>query len=152
MLFATFSIALFFLLQEPAMAKPLYMFSEVKGTVLLNGEPVAGAEIEQSYIWLWDQKKRTFSSTTDQQGHFSLEERVEKSFFATVIPTGQKINQTITIRHNGKEYDGWLHDKDNYAKNSESANGPFKLVCELSDTPGAHPESKSYGICVLTKD
>lgn len=134
------------------MAKPLYMFSEVKGTVLLDGEPVAGAEIEQSYIWLWDQKKRTFSSTTDQQGHFWLKERVETSFFATVIPTGQKINQTLTIRHNGKEYDGWLHDKDNYAKNSESANAPFTLVCELSDTPGAHPESKSYGICVLTKD
>lgn len=134
------------------MAKSLYMFSEVKGTVLLDGKPVAGAKIEQQYIWLWDQKTRTFSTTTDAQGHFSFPDRVEKSFFATVIPTGQKINQTIKIVHDNNEYDGWLHDKDNYTRQSESGGSSFNLVCEITNPPEGHPASKSYGICVLTKD
>jgi uncharacterized GH25 family protein len=50
----------------------LCLFSPVKGVVLHNGQPVAGAVIERSYDWAWKNQKDRDETTTDQNGEFCL--------------------------------------------------------------------------------
>ncbi len=136
-----------FLIQGQAMAlsKSYYLFSEVKGTVYLNGEPLPGAEVEQEYQW--KDTKKSSRVTTDQNGRYQFPAVVEKSFLWSLLPHEPVVFQNIRIHYQGKSYKGWSQTKHNYDNNGELNGRPFKLRCELTDEPGPHPEIGSFGIC-----
>lgn len=138
-----------FLIQGQAMAfsKTLYLFSAVEGTVLLNGLPVEGVEVEQDYLWHWKDEKGLNKTSTDSQGYFRFPAITGRSLTAGFMPHEPVITQNIRLRYQGKEYEGWYHSKRDYENLGELDGRPIRLKCDLNDEPGPHPEINSFGIC-----
>jgi hypothetical protein len=132
-----------------AFSKTLYLFSEVHGTVLLNGQPAQGVEVEQDYHWHWGEQKRTTTVTTDAQGRFHFAEVTGTSWTARLLPHEPVIVQRITLRYQGKDHKGWFMAKHNYDRLGEVPGRPLTLVCDLADEAVAHPDTETFGICVL---
>lgn len=130
-------------------SKTLYLFSEVHGTVLLNGQPVQGVEVEQDYHWHWGKQKRTTTVTTDAQGRFHFAEVTGTSWTAGLLPHEPVIVQRLTLRYQGKEHTGWFMAKHNYDRRGEVKGRPLALVCDLAHEAVAHPDTETFGICVL---
>lgn len=140
---------LFFQGNAMAFSKVLYLFSEVQGSVLLDGEPVEGVDIEQEYHWHWSNERQTHSVKTDAQGRFQFRAITATSWLARFVPHEPVIGQRITLRYQGKEHKGWVFTKHNYSNHGEVRGRPLNFVCELSGEPVANPETETFGICVL---
>lgn len=123
------------------------MFSEVIGTVTLNGAPVKGAEIERSYQWAWDDKKETDKTVTNEKGSFSFPQKDKSGGVSGFIPHEPVISQKIIIRYQGQEYTAWQHTKHNYDKNGELKGRKLLLLCELSSE--YKNDGVYFGICEL---
>ncbi|MBF3411148.1 hypothetical protein ISF94_12910 [Burkholderia pseudomallei] len=124
----------------------LVLFSEVHGTVLKEGKPVAGAELVQKAVWSDDEDKNPTQRTmTDKNGTFGFPAIERNAGLLRLIPAQPTIQQTIVIRYHGVEYVAWLHGKGSYNANTELDGRPFRLVCELTRQPDY--EGKHYGIC-----
>ena len=124
----------------------LVLFSEVHGTVLKDGKPVAGAELVQKVVWSDDVNEIPPQHTaTDESGAFSLPAIERKAGLLRLIPAQPTIQQTIVIRYQGVEYVAWLHGKSSYNANTELDGRAIKLLCELTRQPDY--EGKHYGIC-----
>lgn len=136
-------------IQEPAMAKTLYLFSEVQGTVLLGGQPVEGVEIEQEYHWHWKNEHRKNNVKTTVDGRFHFPAVTAKSLTAGFIPHEPVVGQRITLRYQGKVHKGWVFTKHNYDDQGEVKGRALTFTCELNDEPVAHPETETFGICIL---
>lgn len=127
-----------------AMGK-MCLFSAVKGVVLEHGKPVAGATIERSYKWMWNDKTGNDTATTDATGAFSLPVIWGHSLFGGLLPHEPFVRQTILINYAGKSYQAWLFNKRGYAENDELNGRPISLVCRLESEPARHGEV--FGIC-----
>ncbi|WP_259675329.1 DUF4198 domain-containing protein [Burkholderia pseudomallei] len=124
----------------------LVLFSEVHGTVLKEGKPVAGAELVQKVVWSDDEDKNPTQHTlTDRNGAFGFPVIESKAGLLRLIPAQPTIQQTIVIRYQGVEYVAWMHGKGSYAANTELDGRPINLICELTRQPDY--EGKHYGIC-----
>ena len=124
------------------MAK-MVIFSTVQGRVLDNGKPVAGAQIERTFKWAWKDETGSDTATTGATGEFALPAIERSSFLGSLLPHEPVIRQSITIRHGGKAYEAWLHNKHSYDNNAELGGKPIRLVCKL-ETP---PQRRSGDIC-----
>lgn len=131
--------------QGLAMAK-MVIFSAVQGRVLDNGKPVAGAQIEREFKWAWKDETGTDKTATGAGGEFSLPAIERSSFLGSLLPHEPVIRQSITIRHDGKSYEAWLHNKHSYANNAELGGKPIRLVCRLENPPQRRNDG-IYGIC-----
>lgn len=136
---------LLFAAQGTAMAK-MVIFSAVQGRVLDNGKPVAGAQIEREFKWAWKDETGTDATTTGADGAFALPAIERSSFLGSLLPHEPVIRQSITIRHAGKAYEAWLHNKHSYADNAELGGRPIRLVCRLENPPQRRNDG-IYGIC-----
>lgn len=124
----------------------IVLFSEVRGTVLKEGKPVAGAELIQKVVWSDnDDKNLTQHAVTDKSGAFGFPTLETNAGLLRLIPAQPTIQQTIVIRYQGVEYVAWLHGKSSYDANTELDGRPLHLVCELTRQPDY--EGKHYGIC-----
>lgn len=124
----------------------LVLFSEVHGTVLKKGKPVAGAELFQKVVWSDDEdKNRMQHAVTDSNGAFGFPSIETDAGLLRLIPAQPTIQQTIVIRYQGVEYVAWLHGKGSYDANTELDGRPLHLLCELTRLPDY--EGKHYGIC-----
>jgi hypothetical protein len=124
----------------------LVLFSEVKGTVLKDGQPVAGAEIVQQVDWSDDPDKNPRNqTTTDKNGAFSFPAVERSAGLLRLVPAQPMILQKLIIRYQGVEYEGWLHGKDSYDANTELDGRPLRLVCDLATAPDY--EGTHFGIC-----
>ncbi|KVV34814.1 hypothetical protein WK81_29825 [Burkholderia ubonensis] len=124
----------------------LVLFSEVHGTVLKEGKPVAGAELLQKVVWSDDENKNpTRHTSTDKNGAFGFPAIESNAGLLRLIPAQPTIQQTIVIRYQGVEYVAWLHGKGSYNANTELDGRPINLLCELTCQPDY--EGKHYGIC-----
>ncbi len=122
------------------------MFSEVNGTVLLDGKPVEGAELFQKAERSADERKnRTQTAITNKDGVFRLPAIDRRMGLRAWIPMQPAVHQTIVIRYRGVEYEGWMHVKLSYEANTELDGRPLNLVCELTGEP--EREGTHYGIC-----
>lgn len=123
------------------------LFSEVHGTVLRHGKPVEGAEvIETARISADDTKNRVQRAVTDADGKFHFPAIVKQLGWLWRISPGQPVvNQSIVIRFEGVEYEGWKHGKLTFAANTELDGQPLDFVCELTDKPEA--VGTHYGLC-----
>jgi len=124
----------------------LVLFSEVHGTVLRDGQPVAGAELVQKVVWSDDPDEIPPQRTTsDATGAFRFPAIERSAGLRRMIPAQPMMLQTITIHVEGQEYLAWRYGKDSYDNRSELDGRPLNLVCELTRAP--EHEGKHYGIC-----
>lgn len=124
----------------------LVLFSEVHGTVLKNGKPVAGAEIVQKVVWSDDANEiPPQRAVTDKAGTFSFPAIEHRAGLLRLIPAQPIMLQKILIHYQGAEYIAWQHSKGSYNANTELDGRPIRLVCELTRQPDY--EGKHYGIC-----
>ena len=132
-----------------AISKTLYLFSAVEGTVLRNGQPVEGVEVEQTYHWHWKDQRGTVVVKTDANGHFRLPAVTATSWTAALLPHEPAIGQRITLRHAGTAHKGWVMTKHNYDVQGEVPGRPLHFTCALEEEAVAHPETATFGICRL---
>lgn len=124
----------------------LVLFSEVHGTVLKDGKPVAGAELIQKVVWSENEDKNPVQhAMTDAKGAFWFPAIERSAGLLRLVPAQPTIQQTIMIRYQGVEYVAWLHGKSSYNADTELDGRPLRLVCELTRQPDY--EGKHYGIC-----
>jgi hypothetical protein len=124
----------------------LILFSEVHGTVLMDGQPVAGAEVIQKVVWSEKENEIPVQrAVTDEKGEFRFPAIERAAWLRRLIPAQPMMNQTITIRFHGVEYLAWMHGKDSYDANTELDGQPMNLACELTRKP--EREGTHYGIC-----
>ncbi|TBU81483.1 hypothetical protein DNK06_06795 [Pseudomonas daroniae] len=137
------------LLQGQAMAfgKTLYLFSEVEGIVLLDGQPVEGVEVER--ICHWKDELKTERMLTDALGRYHFPEITAKSLLWSLLPHEPVVFQLLRIHHQGKLHKGWDFTKHNYDSLGEVKNHRLKFVCDLNSEPAAHRETESFGSCIL---
>ena len=123
---------------------PLVLFSPVAGVVLMNGVPVANAEVRQE-ITFFDEKLPPQRAISDASGgfHFPVVER--GAGISRFAPHQPVIMQTIIIVHAGVEYEAWIHTRNSYELNSELDGRPLQLECELTREPDF--EGTHFGIC-----
>jgi hypothetical protein len=123
----------------------LVLFSEVHGTVLMDGKPVAGAELVQKVVWSDNANEIPVRRTmTDAAGTFSFPAIERKAGLLRLLPAQPTMLQEILIRHQGAEYIAWQHGKNSYNANTELDGRPIRLVCELTRQPDY--EGKHYGV------
>lgn len=122
------------------------LFSEMKGVVTLNGEPVSGAVISRKATP--DNGKEYKDSTqTDAQGRFRFGV-METLMPGRILPGEKTVFQEVFIDHDGKRYLAWkaaTNDVDKGELNKRNAIGTDKeididLTCELNA-----PETKKKG-------
>ena len=108
----------------------LILFSEVRGTVLQHGQPVAHARVSREYRWAWKQHTGVDETTTDGQGRFHFPAIAGRSFTARWLPHEPSVRQTITVEFAGRRHPVWAHDKANSRDHGEIG-GPIVLTCPL---------------------
>ena len=86
-------------------AMKVNLFSEMKGVVTLNGEPVSGAKIVRNAVPNND-KKYVDSTVTDSLGKFRLGE-METQMFLKLFPTQIVVYQKVIIEYEGQPYLAW---------------------------------------------
>ena len=128
------------------MAK-MVIFSAVKGKVLLDGKPVAGAAVEREFRWAWKNETSTDSTASDANGDFALPVIERSSITGSLLPHEPMVRQTIIIKHAGKVYKAWMFDKGNYDNNGELGGKPIVMTCRLETQPVRRGEV--FGICDL---
>lgn len=123
----------------------LCLFSEVQGTVLSAGQPVAGARVTRETKWRWNDKLFNEDATTGTDGAFRFPELARGSLTASFLPHEPYITQTILIHHGGRVYEAWLNSKRNYERNGELKGRSIRLMCRLESEP--RESGTVFGIC-----
>jgi hypothetical protein len=126
------------------MAK-MVIFSAVRGQVLQGGQPVAGAVIERTFKWAWNDETGTDSATTGADGEFFLPPIERRSWLGALLPHEPEIDQKIVIRHGGKTYPAWSLLKYDYVHHSELKGRPINILCRLEAQ--ALRRGELFGIC-----
>ena len=123
----------------------MVLFSAIQGRVLDNGKAVAGAQIDRSWKWGWNDQAGADRTSTAADGSFALPAVVRSSWLGSLLPHEPFIDQDITIQHGGKVYMVWAYSKRSYKDNSENEGRPLRVTCRLESKPARH--SKVFGIC-----
>ncbi|GLQ97848.1 DUF6795 domain-containing protein [Dyella mobilis] len=124
----------------------LVLFSEVHGTVLINGRPVQGAELVETAAWSGN-KRALQRTVTDENGAFSLPAMKHRAGLRRLITAQPTVLQDILINYQGVQYVAWQYAKFSYDANGELDGRPINLLCELTNPPTI--AGSLYGICKL---
>ena len=127
-------------------AMEINLFSEMKGVVTLNGNPVAGAKIIRTAV-SDSEKEYIDNTTTGLNGSFHFE-RMKISSIFNLLPGQSRVFQKVIIEYEGKEYLAWdaitgisnkgeLNEADVIGTDKEI---DINMKCELTDK-----EKKKYG-------
>jgi hypothetical protein len=123
------------------------IFSAVNGVVLKDGKPAVGASVRQIFNFSWASERGEVRTVTDDNGRFSFPKISRLAIAASIFPHEPVIGQTITITHDGKEYDAWMLTKHNYDENGELKGRPLNITCELTREKTLDEATSVYGIC-----
>lgn len=136
----------------------MYLFSEVRGTVLHNGVPVKGAIVQREYHWTWGKEDGKDETVTNERGEFAFPEITRRSLSATFILHQPVVRQHIRITQDGKSYIAWTYTKMDYDKSSETLSMYAKyspvitIVCSLDKEPERKvlgPAKDIFGVCEI---
>jgi hypothetical protein len=122
----------------------LILFSEVHGTVVMNGKPVQGAELIETAEWSGN-KSPPQRAVTDEKGVFSFPAIQHSAGLRRLITAQPNVWQEILINYQGVQYVAWKYGKLNYDANGELDGRPIHLLCELTNPPSK--DGSRYGIC-----
>lgn len=124
------------------------MFSAVKGQVVQNGKPVAGAKVVRQYVWQWNKKKGVEETISDAGGNFSFKQATQSSLMTSIFPHEPVVTQIIFIHVGDKKYEAWSFSKRNYDDLGELGR-PIDIICDLDNKPDNYFKDAEfvYGIC-----
>jgi len=129
-------------MQGTAMAE-MVLWSAMKGRVVLNGQPAAGAVLTRKYHWHWGDKKSSDQATANAAGEFSFPAIEGRSMLAGVLPHQPVIEQVMKIDYQGKTYNAWAFFKYSYKANSENNGQPINVTCRLEAEMSVHGDITS---------
>jgi hypothetical protein len=109
------------------------LFSEISGTITLNGEPAVGAHVKRTAGKAHVEGEFTDETFTDENGFFTMPAIWERNLLSRVFPMEFVAPQEIVVVYQGAEYDIWTSVKRKREENSESHGKPLVVQCELSD-------------------
>lgn len=121
-------------LSQGALAMSLFdagktcVFSNVKATLTMNGEPLRNAKVIRR--WEWTDEKED-STTTDENGHFEFPAVFERSV-TRLLPIELVIAQGLYVVVDGKEQHFWSNSKTEPEENAEFDGKPISMACELT--------------------
>lgn len=124
--------------------KDWVLFSEVRGTVLMHGKPVAGAEVVETARGPKGDHVQRAVTGVDGKFHFPAIVK-QLGLVWRMLPGQPVVTQTIVITYEGADYVAWKHGKLTFAANTELDGQPLDFVCELTDQPEA--VGTHYGFC-----
>jgi len=107
------------------------LFSEVNGVVLIEGKPVAGAEVVRTSKM--NDSIYTDKTVTDKQGRYHFDARYARSV-DKILPVQPMVEQNMTITYENKAHLGWETTKMNFKENGE-LNKIINVSCDLSSQP-----------------
>ena len=110
----------------------LCLFSGISGTITLNGEPVADAQIKRTVSKAHTQGQKSDEARTDGQGHFSMEPLFDRSVIGKILPMEFVVSQQMVLLYQGSEYKIWTGIKRSPEENAEARGKPLVVSCELS--------------------
>jgi hypothetical protein len=132
------------MMQGTAMGKKV-IWSAMKGRVLLNGQPAAGAVLKRDFKWAWANEHGIDETTTNAAGEFSFESIERTSILGSILPHEPVIRQVMTVNYKGVEYNAWANYKHDYDANSENGGRPIVVTCRLEAERKEHGEV--MGLC-----
>ena len=138
------AVVLFGALQGTAMAK-MVIWSAMKGRVLMNGQPAAGAVLKRTFLWHFKDESGADETTANAAGEFSFPVVERRSIFGGLIPHEPVVEQAIVIEYQGKSYKAWNHAKRDYDENSENGGRPVDVTCHLDRERARH--GRVMGLC-----
>jgi len=130
-------VVLLGLFQGTAMAK-MVIWSAMKGHVLMNGEPAAGAVLKRDFNWAFKDENGSDQTTTNPAGEFSFPAIERASFLGAVLPHEPVVRQVMTVVYQGKSYNAWAYFKHTYKDNGENAGRPINVTCRLDAERAEH--------------
>jgi hypothetical protein len=138
------------------------LFSPIKGRVVRNGQPVAGARLVRSWRSEWAGRggKGTDQVTTDENGWFCFRPVRVILLLGLILPGKPVIHQTLDIMADGRKYRAWYYVKHNYKKHGElcfrwekdTVYLPFTLTCDLDAELKAHEAGLTKYVGIATLD
>ena len=131
-------------LQGTAMAKKV-IWSPMKGRVMLNGQPAAGALLVRNFDWEWKDETGSDQTVTNAAGEFSLPAIERSSLLGSLVPHQPVIKQVMVIEYKGVKYQAWGFHKMNYSENGENEGRPIIVTCRLEAERALHGQVS--GIC-----
>ncbi|MGN6525693.1 MAG: DUF6795 domain-containing protein [Burkholderiaceae bacterium] len=121
------------------------IWSAMKGRVVMDGRPVAGAVLRRDFNWGWSDESGTDSTTTDAAGGFRFPSIERRMILGSILPHEPVIRQVMTIDYQGKSYDAWAHFKRNYDVDDENDGRPIDVTCRLEAE--RHRHGQVMGLC-----
>ena len=126
------------------MAK-MVIWSAMKGRVLMNGQPAAGAVLKRSFFWHWKSEKGADEAKADAAGAFVFPAIERSSFMGGLLPHEPVIEQAMVIEYLGKSYKAWGYYKHDYDHDGENRGRPIDVTCRLEAERGMHGDV--MGLC-----
>ena len=131
-------------LQGTAMAK-MVIWSAMKGRVLMNGQPAAGAALKRNFFWHWKSENGSDEAKANAAGEFSFPAIERSSLLGGLLPHEPVIEQAIVIEYQGKSYKAWGYFKHDYDHNGENRGRPIDVTCHLEAERAMHGDV--MGLC-----
>lgn len=119
------------------MAK-MVLWSAMKGRVVMNGKPAAGAVLVRNYFWHWANEKGTDRTVADATGAFTFPAIEGQSLLGGLLPHQPVIEQDMVIEYQGKSYDAWSFMKGSYKADMENNGHPISVTCRLDAERARH--------------
>lgn len=138
------SVAGFAVLRAMPFAK-VVLWSPMRGRVLLNGAPAAGAVLVRSYHWHWADRKGTDRTVADADGRFAFPAIHGRMVLGLVLPHEPVTRQEMSVEHLGVSYFAWYHFNHDYLLDAENGGRPIVVACRLDEQP--HKHGDLYGLC-----
>jgi hypothetical protein len=119
----------------------MVIFSELRGVVLVQGRPVAGAQVVRSWHWDLTSERGADAAVTDAEGRFHLPAVLRRGWLRRWLPHEPFVEQTIDVTHAGGTVTVWMLDRRNYRPGGElgpERSAPALAVTIELDAPLAH--------------
>ena len=126
------------------MAK-MVIWSAMKGRVLMNGQPAAGAVLKRNFFWHWKSENGSDETKANAAGEFSFPVIERSSFMGGLLPHEPVIEQAIVIEYQSKSYKAWGYFKHDYDYNGENRGRPIDVTCHLDAERTMHGDV--MGLC-----
>jgi len=121
------------------------LWSPMRGRVLLNGVPAAGAVLVRKYFWHWPDQPGTDSTIADANGEFAFPTISGRMLLGKILPHEPMIEQSMTIQYQGAVHRAWGYFSHSYGLNGENGGHPIVVTCHLEAERAPHGDV--MGIC-----